>query len=386
MLSFICESERVGYLREVEDAFERHYDSNKHDLLDLEGVMRVLKSIEHQQSKVPSNSDQQEERTVPGKVSAPKATETMEFYSYSSPVDKHSLLTNKISDTPLGIEDLEAPALRESVEAQAANLFADGDAFGLDFYDSDFLGNQNNNSNTNSLFPREQTATVNLEKASTAIEEETTANNNVDNNVNNNIVDQSSLLQSSCEQENEDNGDDGEKTKTTTQMKNQSTGEENSSNNNIIEQITPKQKHNVKERNKHDDNNHKNSIKVSPEQKDLDPKSADEVNSSDESEVAPKTRKSNKTKYVCKDGCQNIVSTDIPSYCDAPHCLRKRVCHGCGTFITRAVMKATGTIYYCSMLGHFDKGVLSCSYVMCGTCHLEKEETEGKQRRRTRGH
>lgn len=493
-LLVLWKSERVGFFREVEDAFEKHYETNKTDLLDLEGVRRVLKDIEKQQPEInkqqpevtgqtsleeessapasgtmefygysPEDKNiQQKQPEITGQTnleeeSSVSASRTMGFYGYTSPVDNRSLLTNKIDDTPMGIDELQAPVLRDSVEAQAANLFDNGNALGLDFSGGHFLENRENSSNDNSrntiqqqleasAVEHETTTCSNvnnninsdnsrnkfqqqLEASSVGketttcgnvdnninssmfdnksnqnqiqqqlgasdIENNTTTSNNDNNSINNNINGQSSPLQRNGEHEDKvdrdhdeklDENSNDKKLRGTAKLSHPPACEQSNKKNNVTKQITPKPKQDKKKKKKNNNNNRKNSNRVSPDHKDVDSKSTKEDSSSEGSEEAPQTRKSNKTKYICKEGCESIVSTDLPIYCDAPNRLWKTVCHGCGVTITRAVMKATHAIYYCSKMGHVERGVITCSFVMCGACHLNRVETEGKQRRRTRG-
>lgn len=244
-----------------------------------------------------------------------------------------------------GVEQLDDPNLRQSIESEAYRLMENE----FDFRNGNFLGG---------------------EMESVAAEK--------DNPV------------TAKQTESED--DENEMTETNKMIMREKTQDGTNTNTNIVEEDSPKLVSSKPKKQKDDDSldsSKKNDNNSSSDNDKSDGNNSDttksDSNSSYDSSNVTKTRISNKKKYMCSDGCKQIVSTDIPSYCDKPHRLWNTVCHGCGVDINRSVMKATGAIFHCTKTGVYKSGVLLCSFVMCGKCHLEREESNGKTRRRTRG-
>ena len=376
----ICfSSERVSIFKEVREAFREFYISNEGGLLDLSDVHSILTTIEQKESS-------REESTVRNNV------QENDGHWFTPENNKQSLKNSTFHDTPIGLDDPDDLTLGARVEGEAylselgfdfghENVYnpVDVDTFG----ESNELNETENASetaivNTNPSFQQriDQQATQQQHNEHQQAEQQTEKQQDDKQQEDKQQPDKQQPDKQQVD--NKQQADDNNKKKDSklTGSKHQLTDDNNNENDNEltsnIHQLTDDNKN---KNNKHSSNSKNTTNKVSPE------RNAD-TDSSDNNQ-APKTRTTNKTKYLCKNGCQTIVTTDNPAFCKAPHRLSNAVCHGCGVAITSAVMKAAGEIHFCNMLGVYEKGVLACSFVMCGKCQMEKnEKTEGKHRSR----
>ena len=408
-------------LRDVEEAFGRYSTDNGCHLFDMNSVRRILQAVGAETNEIQGTGHNNNLDTVQNEVQGPE-----QIGALTPQTAQKSLKDTTFPDTPIGIVQLDDPTLRQSVESQA-DLFSQNV---FDFTNGHYLENLNAGSNDHSEsfdsstqpVPKQPQITEmtpifqNRRTETTGDATELLQHHDGNNNNRNDGIDNSDDQKRSKQQENNkvQKGSDNNASKdferqpdnttnnrmnitnmdenytTGTTVLNPSDDDSDSTGKNSIETQTTRE--NNSEADNYEDNNsnigkdNKNTNKVSPDKVSLDQSSDNHPVASDESyDEAPKTRKTNKTKYLCKNGCQKIVSTDNPKYCENPHRLWKAVCHGCGVTISRSVMKATGQVYHCNCMGVYEKGVLACSFVMCGKCYIQHDEVSGKQRRRTRG-
>ena len=369
--------------REFKDYFEKNKEGiNTFEEADVILTAHQLKALEEIDNKNKSEKNVVETVKTDDVVQANNGNDTNLFEEFQSNDSVTS--PTKICDeddtfsscgsldfTPnnhkTGIEQLDDPNLNKSIESEAG-LFSDHE---FDFRHDNFLGN----------IP-EKVAEETIEQLEAAAE---TTENLPDKQLEDNNKEKANGL-----------SDAGK-------IKMQKTiSIETKTKANIVEEYSPKVKVSSKRKeieaekksekdntdtdsddNSKTNDDNSNSDKSNSSRSD---KAKADSNSSNDSSKLSKTRTSNKKKYLCNGGCEQIICTDIPSYCEKPHRLWNTFCHGCGVEITRSVMKATGTIHHCNKTGVFKNGVLLCSFVMCGKCMLEQEEANGKSRRRMRGH
>ena len=96
----------------------------------------------------------------------------------------------------------------------------------------------------------------------------------------------------------------------------------------------------------------------------------------------PSTRPTNKIKSICSGGCKTICSTDNISYCQFSHRLFGTVCHGCKKPVDKDLMRDMHHISYCKLVGVVpEKGVDPCSFVICSSCEIKRDEKQQKKKR-----